>query len=559
MTRMRLELLTDPDMYLFVEHMVKVWHRNICYFDANGLYSHTIQSTLPIGNFEWVEADVFPTWDFANMVNDRHSSLHGSGCHLQRSVMIKLSDLPLASENGIPRTARTRNSLCISTRLVHFYSGQLTVDTYCVFCSWSVKPSLHDAPFLLPCVIPMGTTEGIKDSLAVEKEESVRSPHHSGKTKPRAAGVLMISRVFSKPAPCLSPAEGSERGLTTASLRRVKIERRHGFRPPSRHGSDSHATCERVNGTCSDVTSTFQSRRKGGGGGRTNQLSTRRRTRRRGIARQNTRRRLLQTCHIPAAKKTTTLITKHCSQYTKIPQSITRGLTTASRRRAKMKRRQGFPRLSNMEDQPMATLSRRQLCQTHTSQTPYKAHAIHRKLHYHRLSSHSPARPNISSLLVHKCSALRREPSNSLTNIARRESEPTTCDEQRTTVKMLAARTSDCSRPGFFPEQLNYPLPRDGPLMLVVEERVYLGDAQRENTSTVRVSQSSRYCSAGVLSTDLFREHDVNPEVTGRMRAGRRTVEKPYLLYVWRMREDPSRGDPPGSGAYTRKMPMQKH
>ena len=79
MSRQTLELVTDPGIYLFIEHakrggMSFIGHRfaqannkymkdfdpinessYLMYFDANSLYSKAMCYLLPVGNFKWAE------------------------------------------------------------------------------------------------------------------------------------------------------------------------------------------------------------------------------------------------------------------------------------------------------------------------------------------------------------------------------------------------------------------------------------------------------------------------------------------------------------------------
>ena len=79
MSKQTIELITDPDMYLFVEWakrggMSFIGHRYaeannkymesfdptkessyLMYFDANSLYSWAMCNPLPVGKFKWVE------------------------------------------------------------------------------------------------------------------------------------------------------------------------------------------------------------------------------------------------------------------------------------------------------------------------------------------------------------------------------------------------------------------------------------------------------------------------------------------------------------------------
>ncbi|KAJ8870655.1 hypothetical protein PR048_029678 [Dryococelus australis] len=153
MTCMWLELLTGPDMYLFVERGVRgditqvsnrcvetnniymgedynpsVVSKYICYFDVKGLYSHTMRSKLPIGNFEWVEADMFSSWDFANKVKD------GDTCFVVEMDLsfpeechYKLSDRPLPQKMAYPRMPQMRIALLDMGAKLH--------SVHCILCS----------------------------------------------------------------------------------------------------------------------------------------------------------------------------------------------------------------------------------------------------------------------------------------------------------------------------------------------------------------------------------------------------------------------------------------
>ncbi|XP_063235651.1 uncharacterized protein LOC134538341 [Bacillus rossius redtenbacheri] len=130
-TGARLELITDPDIYLFLESAVRGGITNvsrrhakannvhmsthdpclpssyICYFDVNALYAHTMLDKLPVGKFEWVPRDEYASWDFNAIDIDGDTSYFAEvdltfpdDCH------DRLSDLPLAPVNGVPPNGR---------------------------------------------------------------------------------------------------------------------------------------------------------------------------------------------------------------------------------------------------------------------------------------------------------------------------------------------------------------------------------------------------------------------------------------------------------------------
>ncbi|XP_063223272.1 uncharacterized protein LOC134531497 [Bacillus rossius redtenbacheri] len=130
-TGVRLDLVTDPDIYLFLESAVRGGITNvsrchakannvymsshdpslpssyICYFDVNALYAHTMLDKLPVGNFQWVPKDEYTSWDFNTIDIDGDTSFFAEvdltfpdDCH------DRLSDLPLAPVNGVPPNVR---------------------------------------------------------------------------------------------------------------------------------------------------------------------------------------------------------------------------------------------------------------------------------------------------------------------------------------------------------------------------------------------------------------------------------------------------------------------
>ena len=94
MTEVELELLTDPDMYLFIEEGLRggtsmISNRfseannpyvpdydstqensYVMYFDANNLYGWAISQSLPTGEFDWLTEEEIADLEIANVADD---------------------------------------------------------------------------------------------------------------------------------------------------------------------------------------------------------------------------------------------------------------------------------------------------------------------------------------------------------------------------------------------------------------------------------------------------------------------------------------------------------
>ena len=94
MTEVELELLTDPDMYLFIEEGLRggtsmISNRfseannpyipdsdstqensYVMYFDANNIYGWAISQSLPTGEFDWLTEEEIADLEIANVADD---------------------------------------------------------------------------------------------------------------------------------------------------------------------------------------------------------------------------------------------------------------------------------------------------------------------------------------------------------------------------------------------------------------------------------------------------------------------------------------------------------
>ena len=98
MTKIKLELISDPDMYLFFEkgmrgrvsyianrysktnnNYLKSYdqskNRNIIYFDANSLYDYTMSKFLPTSGFKWIDPKEFDL--------NKYTSNSSKGCVIE--------------------------------------------------------------------------------------------------------------------------------------------------------------------------------------------------------------------------------------------------------------------------------------------------------------------------------------------------------------------------------------------------------------------------------------------------------------------------------------------
>jgi len=124
-TKTKLELFTDPNMYLFVENGIRggismITHRHmkannkylgdnydkklpswfISYLDANNLYGWAMSQALPHGNFEWSDSGNFNTERIMNMTEDQDKGyIFQVDLEYPKELHDKHNDYPLAVES----------------------------------------------------------------------------------------------------------------------------------------------------------------------------------------------------------------------------------------------------------------------------------------------------------------------------------------------------------------------------------------------------------------------------------------------------------------------------